>query len=144
MSFSLDVNILLYASDSSSDIHAEAVDFLDSVWRGNETCYVCWQTLTAYLRMITHPKIFSKPFTQAQAEENISRLLTSPRIMCISEEAGFWDVYQAVSKKIPVRGNLVPDAYLAALLKQRGITTIYTRDRDFIKFPFLKVIDPFS
>jgi hypothetical protein len=43
-----------------------------------------------------------------------------------------------------VRGNLVPDAHLAALLKQHGIRRLYTNDADFRKFPFLDVRSPFG
>jgi predicted nucleic acid-binding protein len=48
-----------------------------------------------------------------------------------------------VAGRFPVRGNLVPDAYLAALLRQHGIRILYTNDRDFKKFDFLDVRDPF-
>jgi hypothetical protein len=50
----------------------------------------------------------------------------------------------SVSGLIPVRGSLVPDAHLAALLRQHGVATLYTRDRDFLKFGFLDVRDPFG
>jgi predicted nucleic acid-binding protein len=43
-----------------------------------------------------------------------------------------------------VRGNLVPDAHLAAILKQHGVRTLFTRDTDFRKFPFLDLRDPFT
>jgi len=42
------------------------------------------------------------------------------------------------------RGNLVPDAHIASLLRQHGIRELYTRDRDFRKFDFLRVYDPFA
>ncbi len=61
---------------------------------------------------------------------------------CLAEEEGFWDVYRGITGRIPVRGNLVPDAHLAALLRQHGIKTLYTHDRDFRKFDFLDVRDP--
>jgi len=43
-----------------------------------------------------------------------------------------------------VRGNHVPDAHLATILRQNGVRTIYTADADFRKFPFLEVVDPFA
>ena len=43
-----------------------------------------------------------------------------------------------------LRGNLVPDAHLASLLRQHGVRTLYTVDRDFRRFPFLDVRDPFA
>jgi len=60
----------------------------------------------------------------------------------LSEEEGFLEIYRAVTAHFPVRGNLVPDAHLAALLRQHGVGRLYTVDRDFRKFDFLKVTDP--
>ncbi len=62
----------------------------------------------------------------------------------LAEETGFLEVYREVTGGFPVRGNLVPDAHLAALLKQHGVRTLHTRDADFRKFPFLEVRDPFA
>jgi predicted nucleic acid-binding protein len=62
----------------------------------------------------------------------------------LAEDEGFLDVYREVTGGFPVRGNLVPDAHLAALLKQHGVRTLFTRDSDFRKFAFLDVRDPFG
>jgi hypothetical protein len=51
-------------------------------------------------------------------------------------------VYLECTRRLPVRGNAVPDAHLAAILKQNGVTRLYTADRDFRRFDFLRVIDP--
>jgi predicted nucleic acid-binding protein len=74
---------------------------------------------------------------------NIETLLNLPHVRFLAEEEGFWDVYRATTAEVPTRGNLVPDAHLAALLRQHGVETLYTHDRDFLKFPFLHVRDPF-
>ena len=57
---------------------------------------------------------------------------------------GFLEIYREVTAHFPVRGNLVPDAHLAALLRQHGVRRLYTVDRDFRKFNFLEVADPFA
>ena len=62
----------------------------------------------------------------------------------LSEDDGFLAIYRQVTGKFPVRGNLVPDAHLAALLLQHGVKKIYTADSDFRKFEFLEVSNPFS
>jgi len=56
----------------------------------------------------------------------------------------FLQVYREVTGAFPVRGNLVPDAHLAALLRQHGVQRLYTADADFRKFTFLEVRDPFA
>ena len=144
MSCSVDVNILLYASDASSEHHAKAAAFLKALAERNEACYLSWLTIMSYLRMATHSRIYSAPLTPAEAMTNIERLLARPHVRTLSEGDGYWAVYTDVARETPVRGNLVPDAHLAALLKQHGIRTLYTHDRDFLKFSFLRVIDPFA
>ena len=86
----------------------------------------------------------AKPLTPAEAMLNVERLARLPHVRWLSEEPGFLDVYRDVTKQFPVRGNLVPDAHLAALLRQHGVRTLYTRDADFHKFDFLDVRDPFA
>jgi predicted nucleic acid-binding protein len=75
---------------------------------------------------------------------NIETLLNLPHARFLSEEEGFWDVYRAATAEVSSRGNLVPDAHLAALLRHHGVKTLYTHDRDFLKFPFLDVRDPLA
>jgi hypothetical protein len=75
---------------------------------------------------------------------NIDRLVACPNVRLIAEESGFLDVYREVTGRFPVRGNLVPDAHLAALLRQHGVRVLYTRDADFKKFPFIEMRDPFA
>ena len=62
----------------------------------------------------------------------------------VSELDGFVDAYKHVAGETPVRGNLVPDVHVAAILFQHGVCTLYTNDRDFRKFQSLDVRDPFS
>ena len=142
MSFAVDVNLLLYASDSGSPHHTQAAAFLHSIVAGDEICYLAWLTIMSYLRITTHSRIFTTPLTQAEAQANIASLLSRPQVQCLSEREGFWDVYCEVAGALPVRANLVPDAHLAAVLKQNHVRTICTHDRDFYKFTFLRVVDP--
>jgi hypothetical protein len=71
-------------------------------------------------------------------------VLGLPQVRTLSEGDGFWNVYREVARMLPVRGNLVPDAHLAALLRQHGVATLYSTDVDFRKFTFLRVINPFE
>ncbi|MGV7224822.1 MAG: PIN domain-containing protein [Nitrospinales bacterium] len=71
-------------------------------------------------------------------------LLKQPRVRVLSEDDGFLAIYRKISDNFPVRGNLVPDAHIAALMLQHGVRKIYTADSDFKKFEFLEVRNPFS
>jgi toxin-antitoxin system PIN domain toxin len=144
MSFGVDVNILLYASDTESPQHAKARAFLASCATGPEMFCVAWLTLMSYLRMATHPAIFRHPLSHAHAMRNVEALITVPMCRVLSEEDGFWDIYRGLTDEVPTRGNLVPDAHLAAVLLQHGVVRVYTHDRDFRKFSALRVVDPLS
>lgn len=144
MSFAIDVNILLYSSDTSSPHFDRANSFLESCMAQNEVFYLGWPTVMSYLRIATHPAVFDHPLSPDEAMANIETLLNLPHVRFLSEEEGFWDVYRATTSEVPTRGNLVPDAHLAALLRQHGIKTLYTHDRDFLKFSFPDVRDPLS
>ena len=142
MSFGVDVNILLYASDARTPLHGKATEFLARCAANREVFCLAWVTVMSYLRMSTHPAIFARPLTHDEALRNVEALLNLPHCRAIGEEDGFWEAYCKVTAEVPTRGNLVPDAQLASILLGHGVTTIYTHDRDFRKFPFLDVRDP--
>jgi hypothetical protein len=144
MSFALDVNILLYASDTGSPHFERAKSFIESCIAQKEVFALGWPTVMSYLRIATHPAVFDHPLSPDEAMANIESLLNLPHVRFLSEEEGFWNVYRTTTAEVPTRGNLVPDAHLAALLRHHGVKTLYTHDRDFLKFPFLDVQDPFA
>ena len=143
MSFAVDVNILLAASDETSPNQALALEFLRKCATGGETFYLGWPTLMGYLRIATHPRVFMRPLEPEEALSNVEALLASPHARTLAEGDGFWRIYREVVQEVPARGNLVPGAHLAALLKQHGVRTLYTLDRDFRRFDFLDVRAPF-
>ena len=144
MSYSVDVNVLLYASDRSSDRHLRARRFVESCAAGPEILCLSWPTLMSFIRIATHPRIFSAPLSPDEALGNVSALLALPHVRAVSELDGFVDAYKHVAGETPVRGNLVPDAHVAAILFQHGVRTLYSNDRDFLKFPSLNLRDPFA
>ena len=143
MSYSVDVNVLLYASDTSSPWHEQAANFMAACAVRPELCCLAWPTLMAYLRIATHPSVFAAPLSPDRARANVESLLALPRVRPLGEGERFWSSYWSVTGR-PVRGNLVPDAHLAALLLEHGVHLLYSRDRDFLKFPTLRLEDPFA
>jgi hypothetical protein len=137
VSFSVDANILLHASDTSSTAHQAAADFLAKRLEEPEIFYLAWPTAMAYLRIATHSTIFAAPLTPREALDNLRSLLSLPRVRPLAEKEGFLEEYAEVTRNLAVRGNLVPDAHLATVLRQHGVRTLYTNDADFRKFSFL-------
>jgi predicted nucleic acid-binding protein len=103
---------------------------------------LAWLTLMSYLHMATHPRIFAQLLSHAAAVRNVEALPRLPPCRVIGEQEGFWDAYRQVTGDVPTRGNLVPHAHLATVLRQSGIAKLYTHDREFRKFAFLDVRDP--
>ena len=97
----------------------------------------------SYLRIATHPSIFAAPLSPVEALGNIEALLALPQVRVLSEADDFLRAYREVTRDVAMRGNLVPDAHLAAILRQHGVGVLYTSDLDFHKFGFLDVRDPF-
>ena len=144
MSYSLDVNVLLYASDQSSVRHLQARRFVETCAAGPEILCLTWPTLMSYLRIATHLRIFSAPLSPDEALGNVSALIGLPHVRTVSELDGFVEAYKQVAGETPVRGNLVPDAHVATILFQHGVRTLYSNDRDFRKFQSVDLRDPFS
>jgi toxin-antitoxin system PIN domain toxin len=144
VSCSLDVNILLYASQPESPVHEPARRLLEELSGGPELLCLTWQTLSGYLRIATSTRIFPNPLSAEEATANVTALLARSRTRLIAEEVGFWELYRDLLTDARARGDLVADVHLAALLRQHGVRTLYTRDRDFRRFDFLDVRDPFA
>lgn len=144
MSATIDVNILLYASDESSALHAKAVDLLDRLARGPDLLYLFWPVVMGYLRMATHSAIFPRPLPVEIAAGNVGQLLGLPHTRAVGEGDDFWRVYAAVTAGTVVRGDLVSDAHLVALMTENGVGTLWSHDRDFRKFEGVRVRDPFA
>jgi len=142
LSFAIDVNILLYASNAESPFHEPAERFLKRCAAGPEIVCLGWITIMSYLQIATHPGVFAQPLSPQEAMANIEALLALRHVRVLAEEEGFWEHFCAVTREVRPRGNLVPDIHLAALLRQHGVPVICTHDRDYRKFDFLKVVDP--
>jgi toxin-antitoxin system PIN domain toxin len=144
VSYALDANVLLYASDEDSPLHDAAVRTLDEVALGPEIVHLFWPTVMAYLRIATHPAVFARPLSQADARSNIQALLELPHVQTTGESEAFWSRFAEVADDVTPTGNLVPDAHLVALMLENGVRTIMTRDRDYRKFRGITARDPFT
>ncbi len=144
MSYTLDANMLLYASDEGSRLHGQAMEVIERVARGPEIVYLFWPTIMAYLRIATHPAVFARPLSASEASGNIDQLLTRPHVHSPGEQNGFWMLYRDVAQDSVPTGNLVPDTHIVALMRENDVKTIWTHDRDFRRFRGVVVHDPFE
>lgn len=143
MSATIDANVLVYASNEADPVHAAARALVERLAAGPELVYLFWPALMGYIRIVTHPAILPRPLSPTEAIANVTALLARRHVRAPGEAEGFWDIFQSGPVK-RLRGNAVPDGHLAALMRQNGVTTIYTRDRDFRRFDGVRVEDPFG
>jgi toxin-antitoxin system PIN domain toxin len=144
MTYTLDANILLYASDEGSSLHSRSLEIVTRAAQGPEIVYLFWPTIMAYLRIATHPAIFRRPLSATAAMGNIERLLSRPHIQTPGEGDRFWRRYREVAADVGPTGNLVPDSHLVSLMLENGVRSIWTHDRDFRLFRNIEVRDPFE
>lgn len=143
MSATVDTNILLYAANTDDGSHQVARDLLERLAGGPDLLYLFWPTIMGFLRISTHPAIFTDPYTPKQAADAITGLLLRPNVRAPAEQDGFWDIYGTTADD-QTRGNHVPDAHLAALMRQHGVNIIYTLDRDLRRYETIDARNPFT
>lgn len=141
--FVIDTNILVYAADQHSPEHETCRKLLSESRRGIEPWYLTWSIIYEFLRVSTHPRVFSKPLSIANAWAFLHAALASPTAGVLQETQRHLDVFKEIAAEVPgMGGNFVFDAHTAILMREHGIRRIYTHDADFRRFPFLEVIDP--
>jgi toxin-antitoxin system PIN domain toxin len=140
----LDANVLLHATNTESPQHQRARSFLEGLMDGPGLVYLFWPTILAYLRISTHPGVFQQPQSIDVARENVTDLLRRPHVRTLGEQERFWAELTDVLSDARPTGRLVPDAHLVALMRENGVRTIWTADRDFRRFRGIEVRDPFA
>jgi len=143
VSATLDANILVYASNDADPHHGAAAALVARLAAGPHLLYLFWPTLLGYVRLVTHPAILPRPLAAHQALHNVDELLRPAHVRTASENDGFWAHFRAVAGD-DTRGNHVPDAHLATLMRQHGVQILYTRDRDFRRYHDVEPRDPFA
>ena len=141
--FVIDTNILVYAADEESPFHSGCRRSLE-MWRGEvEPWFLTWGICYEFLRVVTHPKVFFRPWNVTAAWGFISALLDSHGAAILIATSHHGAIAREVFSLNPrLAGNLLHDAHTAILMREHGIRTIYTRDKDFLQFPFLDPVDP--
>jgi toxin-antitoxin system PIN domain toxin len=139
----IDANILLYACNAAADLHTESRNWLDAKLNGAAPVGLPWPSLLAFLRISTNPRAFRSPLSMTAAWEQVASWLSAEAAW--SPEPS--DRHAAVLGKLlglpGMYGNLVPDAHLAALAIEHGLTLCST-DGDFARFPGLNWLNPLA
>jgi toxin-antitoxin system PIN domain toxin len=137
----LDANLLLYARNSADPRHERAAAVVQDALNGPQRAGLPWQSLTAFLRIATHPRVFPRPLTAAAAAEQVEQWLAAPSAWVPVPTPRHGEVFLELVRDLRVTGALVSDAHLAALALEHGVA-VWSTDADFARFSGLTWTDP--
>jgi toxin-antitoxin system PIN domain toxin len=132
----LDVNVLLYAARIDSPDHEKYAKWLEDVLNSAEPYALSEFVLSSFVRIATNPRAFQQPSTTDEALEFVDHLREQPHCLLVQPGPQHWEIFRDLCRLIQAKGNLVPDAYLAALAIESGCEWIST-DKDYGRFPGL-------
>jgi len=139
----LDANILLYAYDSESVLHATARRWLEGILSGTEPVGIPWQSVLAFLRISTNPRLAGERLTMEDARKVVDAWCAQPNVRFIGPGEQHWATLRQVMVDGQAKGPLLTDAHLASLTIECG-GVLYTTDRDFARFAGLRWVNPLA
>jgi hypothetical protein len=135
----VDANVLLYAYHRESAHHEVAREWVESAFSQTESIGLSWGTITAFLRLSTHPRIFTHPLTIERATAIVQSWIAVPVVTIVTPGPRHWEILHGLLLGAQARANLVPDAHLAALAIEHG-AELLSNDRDFMRFSKLRFL----
>ncbi len=136
-----DVNVLVAAARQDATKHAECNAWLQSAIESEAVLGLSEVVLSGVVRICTHPRIFGTPSTIDEVLGFCNALREQPNVVLVTPGNRHWDIFCTLCAQADARGNLVSDAYLAALAIEQGAEWV-TMDRDFARFPSLRWKSP--
>ncbi len=139
----VDANLLVYAYAREVPQHEEARRWLDEQLNGSFKVGLPWPSVLAFTRLISNPRIFERPVAPADAWKQVEEWLGLARAWVPLPTDQHCQILARLIDQIGSRANLVPDAHLAALALEHGLTLCST-DGDFARFPELDWVNPLA
>jgi len=138
----VDTNVLVYAHREDSPWHAQACTRVRELAEARAVWAIPWPCLHEFLAIVTHPRIYAPPTPLPLALGQVEAWLESPALVVLSESESYWPELRQILTDGLVAGPQVHDARVAALCRLHGVRELWTVDRDFSRFPGLKVKNP--
>lgn len=136
-----DANLLIYSYDSASAHHRKSVAWLEKVFSEAEAVGLPWQSVSAFLRVITNWRRSGAGAAVEQAVQIVEEWLRQPNVQILVPGDRHWPVLRRMIVEGRASGPLVSDAQIAALTIEYG-GVLHTADRDFARFPGLRWKNP--
>jgi uncharacterized protein len=137
----VDANLLIYSYDTVSSHHKKSRAWAEKIFSDVEPVGLTWQTITAFLRVVTNRKLPGARLTVAQAAQIVEEWLEQPNVRILIAGDEHWAILKRMMSEGQASGPLVSDAELVALTVEYG-GVLYTADRDFARFPGLRWKNP--
>ena len=132
-----DVNVLIYAFRSDMPRHDDYRAWLERVVDDESAFGISDLVASGLIRVVTHPRAFANPSAVDKALGFLDALRGQPNAVSIAPGERHWGIFADLCRRVNAKGNIVPDAYLAALAIESGSEWI-TTDRDYARFPGLR------
>jgi len=139
----MDANVLVYAHRAEVPDHGRYRRWVEDLANGDEAFGLSETVLCGFLRIVTHPKVFTRPTPLGTALAFVEALRAQDNAVVVSPGARHWAIFVDLCRRASSRGNHVPDAFLAALAIESGSEWI-TTDRGFARFPGLRWRHPLT
>ena len=133
----VDANVLLYAVNEAAPHHDRARSWLDGALAGREPVGFAWTVLLAFVRVGTHPAVFPRPLSAAEATDVVRVWLAQPSAVVVEPTPRHADLLAGLLAEAGTAANLVGDAHLAALALEHDAVLV-TFDNDFGRFAGLR------
>lgn len=112
-------------------------EYVAALRKAPEPFGVCDLVLSGALRVLTHPRVFNPPAPVARAQAYITALRASPNVVIVAPGQRHWEIFTTLVKQTGVIGNLLSDAWYAALAIEHGCEWV-SDDADFARFSGLR------
>jgi toxin-antitoxin system PIN domain toxin len=139
----LDANILIYAYVRSTAQHLDVKNWLEAEINKGTELALCWPTVISFLRLVTSTRTFVDTYTIREACDILDGLISQSNVHMLEASNTTWRTLHELVVKTQATQNLVNDAYIAALAIEHG-AALCTNDRDFTRFPGLKIVNPIA
>ena len=140
----VDTNLLVYAHRVDALFHEKARPLVESLAQGKAVWAIPWPCVHEFLGVVTNARIFKTPTPLEQALAEVRGLTALPNLSLLAEGDGYFEKLESVASSARIQGSAIHDARVAAICLYHGVTELWSADRDFSRFPTLRVRNPLT
>ena len=138
----VDTNLLVYAHRAGGPFHERARACLATLAEGPAQWGLPWTVVHEFLAITTNPRVFRDPTPLGISSAAVEAWLSSPRVVTLAEPTGYWQILRSLAQGAAATGSRIHDARIAATCLAHGVQELWTADRDFGRFPSLRIRNP--